>query len=108
MLLLKLNQPTHTHKIYKFTYGIPGIYGTVTDTILMSSYTTSKSGSSHMTSAAHATFSFPLMNDKSIPPTLDMHLFSAHRNSKKNVNLNNQLCTILLLYALVSQISVEL
>lgn len=59
--------------------GIPGMYGMVSGTIVISSYTTSKSGSLHITSAAQATFLFPLMNDKSIPPTLDMHLYSAHR-----------------------------
>lgn len=56
--------------------GIPGSYGAVNGTIFTSSYTTLKSGYSQITSAAQATFSSPLMNDKSTPPTLDMHLYN--------------------------------
>ena len=53
---------------------LPGTYGTVSGTVVISSYTTSQLGSSHTTRAAHATLSSPFTNDKSIPPTLETHL----------------------------------
>jgi hypothetical protein len=53
---------------------LPGTYGAVSCTIVISSYTTSQLGSSHTTRAAHTTLSSPSMNDKSIPPTVDTHL----------------------------------